>query len=124
MGDSQHTPTKAELNYEQTFDNGRRSLLRRGPDFTLTITPRPTIDGVVTLLSGAVVVVICLLGACWPAGTTRFPGVFVEHPGGAAPRVFSLVVAGFGIAIFVHMFQHFRGTTTVQLDGTIFARSV
>jgi hypothetical protein len=109
--------TTAELHYEQTFDNGRRSLIRRGPDFTLTITPRPTIDTFVTLLALAVVVVTCVLGACWPAGTTRFPGVIVEHPGGAGPRVFSLVIAGFGIAGIVEMFQHFRQSTTVEREG-------
>jgi hypothetical protein len=117
MADPQQTPIKAELNYEQTFDNGRRSLIRRGPDFTLTITPRPNIDTVVSLLAVAMLVVFCLVGACWPAGTTRFAGGVVEHPGGVAPRVFFLVITGLGILSFVSAFRHFRWPTTVELEG-------
>jgi len=117
MADSQQTPARAELNYEQTFDNGRRSLIRRGPDFTLTITPRANIDTLVSLLAVAVLVVFCLVGACWPAGTTRFAGGVVEHPGGVAPRVFSLVISGLGILSFVSAYRHFRWPTTVELEG-------
>ena len=101
------------LTYAPTPPRDRRSLVRQGQDFTLTLVPRPTWHTAVHLLIHGSVCVFLAATALWPTGFTA-GGMVVGSPD-LTTRIVCGVAAALWLAGILSSIWLFRTWTVLEL---------
>ena len=108
------------LRYARAPSRDRRSLVREGQNFTLTLAPRPSWRTAVFLLIHATIVVYLALLATAPPGTSSIGGMVIQSEGNPAKRVFCGIIAAGWLAACIASIRHFRKWTVIELyDGVL-----